>query len=138
MTLSWEDKKDIIIKLYIDEGKKLTEVQKIMVDYYNFHASIRSYRKQFDNWQVGKYKCTKRQHWGGPSRVKENDANSPTPPPMMMEPPMLIEPPIMAPPMMHRYSQPQPPPPPPPPLQSTISEEQSQQFQRRVIRELWR
>ena len=39
MTLSWEDKKDIIIKLYIEEGKKLTEVQKIMVDYYNFHAS---------------------------------------------------------------------------------------------------
>lgn len=60
MTKPWLEFKDVITKLYINEGKTLAEVRKIMKDTFDFEASIRSYRQHFDAWGVMKYNCKKR------------------------------------------------------------------------------
>ncbi|KAL6917992.1 hypothetical protein ACHAP8_000103 [Fusarium lateritium] len=60
MAKPWNEHRQTITKLYIDEGRTLEDTRNIMRDQYNFHASIRSYRQHFDKWQIGKYNCKKR------------------------------------------------------------------------------
>jgi hypothetical protein len=61
MTKPWKDHKANILRLYIDEGRTLANVRTIMERDYGFDASIRSYRQHFDDWNVGKYNCRRRQ-----------------------------------------------------------------------------
>ncbi|KAJ4171775.1 hypothetical protein NW754_000350 [Fusarium falciforme] len=61
MAKPWNEHRDIITKLYIQEGRTLEDVRVIMMTEHNFKASIRSYRQHFDIWDIRKYNCEKRQ-----------------------------------------------------------------------------
>ncbi|KAI8721940.1 Clr5 domain-containing protein [Fusarium sp. LHS14.1] len=61
MAKPWNEHRQTITKLYIQEGRTLEDVRGIMKTEYNFEASIRSYRQHFDIWEIGKYNCKKRQ-----------------------------------------------------------------------------
>jgi hypothetical protein len=85
MTKPWKEFRPEIVRLYIQEGRTLRDVQEIMKREHNFSASIRSYRQQFDHWRVGKYKCKRK------SRPVEYSATTgqPTSPPItLILPPM--------------------------------------------------
>ncbi|KAI9151693.1 formamidopyrimidine-DNA glycosylase [Paramyrothecium foliicola] len=84
MTKPWKEFRQEIVRLYIQEGRTLRDVQDIMRRQHNFNASIRSYRQQFDHWGVGKYKCKKR------SRGVSSVGHPPSPPATPMLPPMAI------------------------------------------------
>jgi hypothetical protein len=60
MTKPWKEFRQEIVRLYIQEGRTLRDVQEIMRRQHGFNASVRSYRQQFDHWGVGKYKCKRR------------------------------------------------------------------------------
>ncbi|EQB57678.1 hypothetical protein CGLO_02159 [Colletotrichum gloeosporioides Cg-14] len=60
MTKAWKEYRDTITRLYITESRTLEEVKDIMQREHSFKASTRSYRQQFDKWQLGKYNCKKR------------------------------------------------------------------------------
>ncbi|KAF4970452.1 hypothetical protein FSARC_2530 [Fusarium sarcochroum] len=60
MAKPWNEHRSTITKLYIQEGRTLEDVRNIMKVQYGFEASIRSYRQHFDNWNIGKYNCKKR------------------------------------------------------------------------------
>ncbi|KAF5021682.1 hypothetical protein F66182_6270 [Fusarium sp. NRRL 66182] len=76
MAKPWDEYREAIIKLYIQEGRTLEDVRNIMKMRYNFEASIRSYRQHFDKWKVTKYNCKKRQR-----RRQPLDKNAPLSPP---------------------------------------------------------
>ncbi|KAM0439919.1 hypothetical protein ACHAPT_001017 [Fusarium lateritium] len=61
MAKPWDEHRETITRLYIQEGRTLEDVRGIMKNEYDFKASTRSYRQHFDIWQVGKYNCKKRQ-----------------------------------------------------------------------------
>ncbi|KAF9876227.1 hypothetical protein CkaCkLH20_06170 [Colletotrichum karsti] len=60
MTKAWKEHRDVITRLYIHESRTLEDVRDIMQKQYNFKASTRSYRQQFDKWHLSKYNCKKR------------------------------------------------------------------------------
>ncbi|KAL0941796.1 uncharacterized protein CTRU02_204559 [Colletotrichum truncatum] len=60
MTKAWKEHRDVITNLYINENRTLDDVRDIMQKNYNFRASTRSYRQQFDKWSLSKYNCKKR------------------------------------------------------------------------------
>jgi hypothetical protein len=86
MTKPWKEFRPEIVRLYIQEGRTLRDVQEIMKREHNFSASIRSYRQQFDQWRVGKYKCKRKSR---PVEYSATTAGQPTSPPItLILPPM--------------------------------------------------
>ncbi|KAH7157734.1 Clr5 domain-containing protein [Dactylonectria estremocensis] len=61
MAKPWDEHRQVIVRLYIKEGRTLHDVRTIMKAKHGFEASVRSYRQHFDQWRVGKYNCKKRQ-----------------------------------------------------------------------------
>ncbi|KAL6865762.1 hypothetical protein ACO1O0_001860 [Amphichorda felina] len=61
MVKPWNEFRQEISKLYKQEGRTLAEVRTIMKERHDFDASVRSYRQHFDQWDVQKYKCKKRE-----------------------------------------------------------------------------
>ncbi|KIW35067.1 uncharacterized protein PV07_01787 [Cladophialophora immunda] len=51
----WEDYKPIIHKLYAQEGRSLSEVQRTLCQKYHFRASCRSYKNKLRSWGIRKY-----------------------------------------------------------------------------------
>ncbi|KAF9784851.1 hypothetical protein IL306_006737 [Fusarium sp. DS 682] len=52
---AWNEHRDLITKLCMEENRNIQEVREIMRTAHNFDASIRSYRQHFDSWGFGKY-----------------------------------------------------------------------------------
>ncbi|TDZ16914.1 hypothetical protein Cob_v010050 [Colletotrichum orbiculare MAFF 240422] len=77
MTKAWKDYREVITRLYIHESKTLDEVKEIMQRDYNFKASTRSYRQRFDQWNLEKYNCKKRND----RRQQQTGPDSPSPNP---------------------------------------------------------
>ncbi|RSL75996.1 hypothetical protein CEP51_010364 [Fusarium floridanum] len=93
MAKPWNEHRAIITKLYIQEGRTLHDVRNIMKTEYNFEASIRSYRQHFDIWNVGKYKCKKRE-----LRRRQIQKRAILPSPPLRSPPALTNSPGSSPP----------------------------------------
>ncbi|CAK7205302.1 hypothetical protein SEUCBS139899_008071 [Sporothrix eucalyptigena] len=50
----WEVHRERITELYRDQGLHLKQVQEIMADQYNFHASQRMYKTRISKWAIDK------------------------------------------------------------------------------------
>ncbi|KAL2842919.1 fungal-specific transcription factor domain-containing protein [Aspergillus pseudoustus] len=55
---SWETRKDELRTLYITEGMTVCEVQREMRRRFDFHASVKQYRRQFKAWGFEKYRTS--------------------------------------------------------------------------------
>ncbi|SCV34328.1 uncharacterized protein FFB14_04809 [Fusarium fujikuroi] len=50
----WNKHRELITKLYVQENKRIEEIQEIMETVHNFEASKRKYQRQLDKWLFGK------------------------------------------------------------------------------------
>ncbi|CVK98860.1 uncharacterized protein FMAN_08398 [Fusarium mangiferae] len=50
----WNKNRELITKLYVQENKRIEEIQEIMETVHNFEASKRKYQRQLDKWLFGK------------------------------------------------------------------------------------
>ncbi|KAF5707177.1 serine threonine kinase [Fusarium mundagurra] len=50
----WNEHRELITRLYLEEGRRLQEVRDIMRTYYNFDASARYYRQYLNKWGADK------------------------------------------------------------------------------------
>ncbi|KIW29191.1 uncharacterized protein PV07_05019 [Cladophialophora immunda] len=58
----WTSIKGVFIELYVHQGKKLSEIQQILADQYNFHATEKAFKRRIALWGAFKnYKAAEKE-----------------------------------------------------------------------------
>ncbi|EXJ60705.1 hypothetical protein A1O7_04858 [Cladophialophora yegresii CBS 114405] len=71
-TQAWDSIKGIFVELYVHQGKKLSDIQRLLAVQYDFHATEKAYKRRIAQWKAYKnYKSSEKK------AVAESSTQSP-------------------------------------------------------------